>query len=306
MIDISDFISKVGDGAEFIISIAKSFTFVDAIDVAIVALLIYGIIKLVRETRAMQLVKGLCLFVLIFIVSNILQLQMINTILTSFFQFAIIAVMILFQPEIRKALEQMGRNNVGQSIANAVSSKEDAQGDVVAVRKAINSVVESMGELQKLRMGALVVFERKTRLGEIVETGTIINGDPTGELITNIFFNKAPLHDGGMVIRDGKVYSAGCILPLTSFNNISAALGTRHRAAIGMSENSDAIVVVVSEETAQISIAENGELTRNFNKDTLRDALTKYLINEDETKSKKKYAFSKKLPLLKRRNKDEK
>lgn len=286
---------------QILLDAARGFTIKDAIDVAIVTLLIYGLIKLVRETRAGQLVKGLILFVLILVVSSILQLQMINTIMTYFIQFAFIAILIVFQPEIRKALEQMGRSNVGKSLVNAVGPKDDETSKKQA-RKAINSVVDAVGILQQLKMGALIVFERKTKLGDIVETGTVLNADPSGQLISNIFFNKAPLHDGAMVVRDGKVLAAGCILPLTKNDTLNASLGTRHRAALGMSEESDAVIVVVSEETAQISVAVNGTLARNFNRDTLRGVLDSYLLPAEE-KAERRGHLSEKLPLFKRRQK---
>lgn len=292
--------SAVAGFWQFVLGLARSFTFKDAIDVAIVALLIYGIIKLVRETRAGQLVKGLILFVFIFIISNIWKLQMMSMILSSFFQFAVVAVFIVFQPEIRKALEQMGRSNVGKTLVNAVSSK-DSEYSAKASRKAINSVVDAVTTLQLLKMGALIVFERKTKLGEIPETGTIIDAVPSGRLITNIFYNKAPLHDGAMVIRNGRVHCAGCILPLTKNDTLSAALGTRHRAALGVSEESDAVVVIVSEETSQISIAVNGTLARNFNRDTLRDVLGGYLLPSEDKKADKKASIADKLSIFKRK-----
>ena len=154
-------------------------------------------------------------------------------------------------------------------------------------------MVDATQILQQLRMGALIVFERQTKLGEIVSTGTVVEAAPSAQLIANIFFNKAPLHDGGMIIREGQVYAAGCILPLTSNENVSAELGTRHRAALGMSENSDAVVVVVSEETGQISIAMAGKLTRNYNRVTLREVLERELIGSPEDASGSKRILGK-------------
>ena len=170
---------------------------------------------------------------------------------------------------------------IGGEVNSVVKDKEEGK---AKTRKAIEGVVDATQMLQQLRMGALIVFERQTKLGEIVATGTVVEAAPSSQLIANIFFNKAPLHDGGMVIRDGQVYAAGCILPLTSNENVSAELGTRHRAALGMSENSDAVVVVVSEETGQISIAMEGKLTRNYNRVTLREVLEKNLIGAPEEK----------------------
>ena len=266
---------------EWMVSIAMNFQFKDAVDIIIVAFLIYGVVKLVRETRAGQLVKGLFLLVVLFIISSYFNLVMVSRVLAYFFQFAFVAILIVFQPEIRKALEQVGRNNVGQSIAAVVTGR-DRSYDRAQIRKAINAVVDGVGILQQLKMGALIVFERKTKLGDIIETGTQINCEPSGQIVGNIFFNKAPLHDGAMIIRDGMIHAAGCILPLTKNTSVSAELGTRHRAALGVSEESDAVVVVVSEETGQISVAVNGVLACRFTRDTLRDVLEGYLIPQDE------------------------
>lgn len=266
---------------EWMVSIAMNFQFKDAVDIIIVAFLIYGVVKLVRETRAGQLVKGLFLLVILFIISSYFNLVMVSRVLAYFFQFAFVAILIVFQPEIRKALEQVGRNNVGQSIAAVVTGR-DRSYDRAQIRKAINAVVDGVGILQQLKMGALIVFERKTKLGDIIETGTQINCEPSGQIVGNIFFNKAPMHDGAMIIRDGMIHAAGCILPLTKNTSVSAELGTRHRAALGVSEESDAVVVVVSEETGQISVAVNGVLARRFTRDTLRDVLEGYLIPQEE------------------------
>lgn len=266
---------------EWMVSIAMNFQFKDAVDIIIVAFLIYGVVKLVRETRAGQLVKGLFLLVILFIISSYFNLVMVSRVLAYFFQFAFVAILIVFQPEIRKALEQVGRNNVGQSIAAVVTGR-DRSYDRAQIRKAINAVVDGVGILQQLKMGALIVFERKTKLGDIIETGTQINCEPSGQIVGNIFFNKAPLHDGAMIIRDGMIHAAGCILPLTKNTSVSAELGTRHRAALGVSEEADAVVVVVSEETGQISVAVNGVLARRFTRDTLRDVLEGYLIPQEE------------------------
>lgn len=266
---------------EWMVSIAMNFQFKDAVDIIIVAFLIYGVVKLVRETRAGQLIKGLFLLVILFIISSYFNLVMVSRVLAYFFQFAFVAILIVFQPEIRKALEQVGRNNVGQSIAAVVTGR-DRSYDRAQIRKAINAVVDGVGILQQLKMGALIVFERKTKLGDIIETGTQINCEPSGQIVGNIFFNKAPLHDGAMIIRDGMIHAAGCILPLTKNTSVSAELGTRHRAALGVSEESDAVVVVVSEETGQISVAVNGVLARRFTRDTLRDVLEGYLIPQEE------------------------
>lgn len=280
--------NRVTEFWQLVLDLARSFTVKDILDVLLVALLIYGGIKLIRESRAMQLVKGIVFIMIIYFASDIMELQMISALLTYVFQFAMLSILIIFQPEIRSAIERIGRSDVGRNILGVFGyrEKEDTSREI---RKSINAAVEAVGMLQQMRMGALIIFERKTRLGEIAGTGTIVNAEPTGRIIGNIFFNKAPLHDGAMIIRGGKVHAAGCILPLTKNDTLSAALGTRHRAALGMSEQSDAVVVVVSEETAQISIAVNGVLTRNYTKESLRNALNGYLIqSEDNDKNKGK------------------
>ena len=261
------------------VDLVRQFTWRDAVDVLAVSFIIYSGIKLVRESREEQLVKGLLLVVVIFGLANYLQLYMLKGLLSTFFQFTIVALLIVFQPELRRALEQMGRNGVSKPFTLAAAPK-DAEAELQLQRKGILAVGEACMTLQKLKMGALIVFERKTKLKEIVDTGTVVNAEPTAAIIGNIFFNKAPLHDGAMVMRDGMVYAAGCILPLTKNDSISIDLGTRHRAAIGMSENSDAVVVVVSEETGQISIAVNGILTRNYTKETLINALETMTLPE--------------------------
>ena len=232
-----------------------------------------------RETRAEQLVKGIFLLLGVWLVANVLQLRMMQSILNYFFNFSVIALLIVFQPEVRRALEQMGRSNLGRNLGLLSSKEEEAL--EAQKRKCIVAVSDAAASLQKSRTGALMVFERQTKLGDIIDTGTVVDAIPSPPIIGNIFFNKAPLHDGAMVLRDGMVYAAGCILPLTKSDNVSIDLGTRHRAAIGMSENSDAVVVVVSEETGQISIACNGVLTRNYTRDTLKAALEGFLLKEE-------------------------
>ena len=284
-----EYLGRLG---QTILTLANQFTFKDVIDVVIVTLLLYGAIKLVRETRAGQLVKGILLLVFLFIISYQLDLMMLTAILRAFLSSGIVIVVILFQPEIRKALEQVGHSKVVQSMASAVSAKNKEEGQA-ATRRAIEGVVDATQILQQLRMGALIVFERQTKLGEIVDTGTIVEAAPSAQLIANIFFNTAPLHDGAMIIREGQVYAAGCILPLTSNVNVSAELGTRHRAAMGMSENSDAVVVIVSEETGQISVAVEGKFTRNYNRLTLRQALEEALIGAPDEASGSKRILGK-------------
>ncbi len=261
-----------------------TFRVTDVLDILIVSFIIYSLIKIMRETRAEQLVKGILILLLAFALSGLFNLKMLNSLFTSFFQFSVLAVLIVFQPELRSALEHIGRSKIGKYWTGISAAGADEQ-HIKDIRKCINSVVDVANDFQKSKTGALIVFERRTKLGEIIDTGTIIDAEPSVPMIGNIFFNKAPLHDGAMIIRDGKVHAAGCILPLTKNNNISTDLGTRHRAALGISENSDAVIVVVSEETGTISIAKNGIITRNYTRETLSMALEDELIPKETEKS---------------------
>ncbi len=259
----------------------------DILDILIVAFVIYKAIELFRDTRAGQLFKGIAILVVIFFLAQWFNMISLKWLLLKVIDSAIIAIAIVFQPELRRALERVGRSKLGGIGKNA--SLEDER-DVMM--RCIDAVCKAAGSMQEQRIGALIVFERSTLLGEIINTGTIVNADTSTQLIGNIFYPKSPLHDGAMVIREGRVYAAGCILPLTSNNNINSQLGTRHRAAIGMSENSDALVVVVSEETGNISVAINGKMTRDFNAITLRDELNKHLMSEYGQDGNKKGIFS--------------
>ena len=279
-----DFITGLWDT---FVALIHTFSLSDALDVLLVSFIIYNGIKLIRETRAEQLVKGIIILMGVYAASVVIHLNMMRTLLDYFFNFTIIALLVIFQPEIRRALEQIGRSKLGGKYWFQISS-EEAEKALQKKRKCLNAVVEASGKFQKSKTGALMVFEMQTKLGDIIDTGTIVNAEPSVPLIGNIFWNKAPLHDGAMVIRDGVIYAAGCILPLTKSDTVSVDLGTRHRAAIGMSENSDAVVVVVSEETGQISIAVNGVLTRNYTRETLQSAMEALLLPEENANGEKR------------------
>ena len=279
-----DFITGLWDT---FVALIHTFSLSDALDVLLVSFIIYNGIKLIRETRAEQLVKGIIILMGVYAASVVIHLNMMRTLLDYFFNFTIIALLVIFQPEIRRALEQIGRSKLGGKYWFQISS-EEAEKALQKKRKCLNAVVEASGKFQKSKTGALMVFEMQTKLGDIIDTGTIVNAEPSVPLIGNIFWNKAPLHDGAMVIRDGVIYAAGCILPLTKSDTVSVDLGTRHRAAIGMSENSDAVVVVVSEETGQISIAVNGVLSRNYTRETLQSALEALLLPEENANGEKR------------------
>lgn len=270
------------------ISLAKSFGISDALDVLLVSFIIFSGIKLIRETRAEQLVKGIFVLMLVWVASNIFKLYMIKSLLAYFFQFSVFALLVVFQPELRRALEQMGRTGIGYKHWSFGVPLKDEEALLQQNRRGLNAVVDAAAVLQKQKTGALIVFEMRTKLGDIIDTGTIVNAVPSAPIICNIFFNKAPLHDGAMIMRDGMLYAAGCILPLTKSDNVSIELGTRHRAAIGMSENSDAVVVVVSEETGQISVVVNGVLTRNYTRETLKSELEGLILPSEFEQGEKR------------------
>ena len=264
-----------------LIGTLKTFTFKDFIDVVIIALILFYLLRLFRNSRAGQLVKGFLILLVVYGVSYLLQLTMLTYILNSIFTYWAIIFIVVFQPELRLGLERLGRSNrrLRSFMSSTVQNPEDK------IYKAISDVADTCAVFSKSKTGALIVFERDTLLGDIANTGTILNSDVSPALLGNIFFNKAPLHDGASIIRDGKLLSAGCILPLTDNLNISQGLGTRHRAAIGMSEESDAVVVVVSEETGNISIALNGMLTRDYSRDALYNRLVELIIVRDKDKN---------------------
>ncbi len=266
------------------LSLMSTFKISDGLDVLVVSFLIYGFIKLFRETRAEQLVKGILILLMAYVFSRYFRLSMLSTLLSNFFQFSFLAILVVFQPELRRALEHLGRSNLGDYWSNPINGDEDTF--IHKMKSIINVVVDSAVIFQEAKVGALIVFERKTKLGEIIDTGTVVKAEPSIELISNIFYNKAPLHDGAMIVKDGLVYAGGCILPLTRNESLGNELGTRHRAAVGISENSDAVAVVVSEETGGISVALNGQLKQGFDKETLSDELTKLLLQNNRSISK--------------------
>lgn len=250
----------------------------DFVDIFIVAVIVYYIMMSLRGTRAVHLLKGIVVAVVIFMLSSILHLNSLNYILGAVFQIAMYAVVVIFQPELRNLLEKMGRLKLGSFMGFAFNANQDKE-DMDTV---ILNIAAAAANMSETKTGALIVIERDTRLGEYMPSGTVLNANVTHELLENIFVPNTPLHDGAVIIRGNKIISAGCVLPLTANTNLSSELGTRHRAALGLSETSDAIIVVVSEETGKISIALNGSLTRNLNETSLRKALTKLLSAEPE------------------------
>lgn len=283
---IAEWFSSIG-------AIFKTIQINDIIDILAVAFIVFSLFRLVRETRAEQLIKGVAILLAVYIISMLLRLTMMTGLMRLLFEFSVLIIAIVFQPEIRKALERLGKTGFWKYF-NFIKNGKNSD-SMEAIGKSIIAVADTATLFSSSKTGALIVFEREVKLSDIAATGTIVNSDPSVALLGNIFFNKAPLHDGATIIREGRVFAAGCILPLTDKNkDIDINLGTRHRAAIGMSEVSDAVIVVVSEETGAISVAVNGELTRGFDRETLASHLQALLLDDTKIYIKKASLFSSK------------
>ena len=254
----------------------KNITVFDVLDIAIVSVIFFYLFKFISERRAGKLAIGILFVVIALFISDFLNMRSLNFLIDNILQVGIIGLLILFQNELRSFLEKMG----GSSLIGSLNKKSG--GDMQKTMECINNVIEACVYFSENKTGALIVFERGTKLGDVIRTGTIINSDPASYLIKNVFYNKAPLHDGALIIRDFRLYAAGCFLPLSQNEDIIKDLGTRHRAGIGMSENSDCVVIIVSEETGYISIAVNGILLMNLNEQALKDELTKYLVSQED------------------------
>ena len=290
-----------------ILSIIKTIQLRDIVDILAIALLIFGLFKLIQETRAVQLLKGVIMLLIVYFLSSLFGLVMLSSLLRTFFEAAVVVIAIIFQPEIRKALEQMGRNNTYKKYIKIFTKHHKGDEWKKAVEKSIVDAADTAVLFSRSKTGALLVFERETMLSDIAATGTIIDAETSVALFGNIFFNKAPLHDGASIIRDGKLFAAGCILPLTSNLNVDINLGTRHRAGLGISEQSDAVVLIVSEETGVISLAVNGILLGEFTREELIKKLEQFLIYDrgyDDDEPPKK--FFQKNPKSSKREKAEK
>ncbi|HIV10113.1 MAG TPA: TIGR00159 family protein [Candidatus Faeciplasma avium] len=280
-------------------SIISTITFLDAIDILLLTFFIYKGIKLIRETKAQQLLTGILVVIAVYFISAGLELRVMSYLLSNFLQVGIIAILIVFQPELRRMLEKVGRTNVKSIGVFSDSVRSDDM--IQNWNRTIEVVGEAASQLSESTTGALIVIERQTRLGEQIDTGTVMDCVPSVASLGTIFFPKTPLHDGAVIIRNARIIAAGCFLPTPQKEErINKLLGSRHRAAIGMSENSDAIIVVVSEETGTISIAENGELTRGYTKDRLIKYLKSQIIPEKPQAEKR--LFSRLLPRKEKKN----
>lgn len=281
-----DFMSTVIANIE---GVVRTIRINDVADILLVTFVVYSLFKLVRETRAEQLVKGILVLVAIYAVADICRLNIITFLMKNLFTYGVFALLVMFQPELRRILEQMGRAKIsGKSFLSLMSSS--SMGNKEARIHTIDIVVESAARLAETKTGALMVLQRNTNLGEISHTGTKLNADMSVELLCNIFYPKSPLHDGAMIIKNDRIHSAGCFLPLSENRTIHKSLGTRHRAALGMSENSDAVIVVVSEETGAITVAMGGVLRRGLQKSELKNMLLTQMMFDvkDESSETKK------------------
>lgn len=271
------------------LSVVSNITFSDVLDWLVVAFLIYHGIRLVRETRAMQLVNGIAAILLVYFFANQLGMITLTFVMDSVVRSGMVLLAVLFQPELRRALEQVGRNKIISGIGRIGAPSASQRRE--SMQEFTKTVCDSCHALSESKTGALIVIEREIKLGDVIKTGTVIDASPSAELIGNIFFANSPLHDGAMVIRDRRLLAAGCYLPLSANTEIGRELGTRHRAALGMSEVSDAIVVVVSEETGAISVALDSRLQRKLSVQNLGKLLGAKLDPDPAEPSPRRFAF---------------
>ena len=277
----------------------SDFAFTDFLDICLVAFILYSVIKLIRETKAIQLAKGLLLFGVAYLAIYLLDMQASEFIFKKVFGEIIIVLVILFQPELRHMLESVGRRSITKLNLFGVRDEETERNQ--KIKDSIYAVCKACQSMSESKTGSLIVFEHDTLLGDIIKSGTPVDAIVSRELIGNIFYHGAPLHDGAAVIRDGRVVAAGCVLPLTSNTNLSPDLGTRHRAGIGMSEHSDAVVVIVSEETGTISVAVGGMLKRHLAPQTLDKLLHNELCPANDGDEKQDLSLRLKQKLQPRR-----
>lgn len=279
--------SYISDAFNNMLRVLMSINVFDVLDILLLAVFIFLVIKLMQETRAEQLLKGILVLVVLFGLVQICQLKVMSFLFQNFLQVGVLAMVVVFQPELRRMLEKVGTAKV----PNIVQSFDSGEADTQARDRAIQGIADACERLSRTKTGALIVIERQTKLGNIIEQSTVINSEPSPELFCNLFYNKAPLHDGAVIIRNNRIYAAGCFLPITNKGQyVDADLGSRHRAALGMSENSDALVIVVSEETGIISVAKAGQLTRFNTEYNPKEALVNILRDEmpDTAKAKNK------------------
>ncbi len=270
---LSDFIGHV-------MNVIRTIQFKDYIDILVVAFLIYSMLHFIKQTRAGHLLRGLGILLVLIVLAKWLDLSAVGYLMNNVLQLSFITIIIVFQPELRSILEKLGRINITKALPFTKSAGTEQE----RIENAIENVCDCCADLSNRKIGGLMVFEKTTKLGEVETTGTYINSELTAQMLVTIFFPNTPLHDGAVFIRDFRIVAAGCLLPLSQRLEISKALGTRHRAAVGLSETSDAVIVVVSEETGKISYAQNGEIHIGITIDELRETLTNNFRSEKEKK----------------------
>lgn len=261
-----------------ILNVFRTMQFKDCIDIIIVAYLIYSVLRFIKQTRASHLLRGLAILLVLILLARWLNLSTIGYLMNNVLQLSFITIIIVFQPELRSLLEKLGRLKIAN--VNPFTKAGNIERDRVS--GGIDAVCECCSELSKNKIGGLMVFEKTTKLGDVAATGTYLNSDISAQMLVTIFFPKTPLHDGAVMIEDFKIVSAGCLLPLSQRLEISKALGTRHRAAVGLSEIADAVIVVVSEEAGKISYAQNGEIHLGISVDELRKVLSDNFLEEEK------------------------
>jgi TIGR00159 family protein len=266
---------------DFFNNLTAGIAVTDVLDILIVTYVIYKILAFIRETRAQQLVKGLLILVAAYFLSDLLHLYTLHWILKATVTLGAFALIVIFQPELRRGLEYVGRSKLVKV----------GQLDKDHAKRIVDEFVRAIGEFSRTRTGALIIIERETALNDIAESGTLIDADITAQLLGNIFYEGAPLHDGAVIVRRGRVYAAGCVLPLTENKELNKSLGTRHRAGIGITENSDALVFIVSEETGIISMAEDGKLTRFLDTKAVEKVLLNIFVPKADEESHKFWPF---------------
>ena len=252
----------------------KTIGVADAIDILIVAFLIFQLLRLIRKTNTSRVAKGILLLVLLLWISEVLKLTMINFLLTRAMELGLLSLVIIFQPELRRLLEKVGSSR-------RLSSFFGGEIPALNIESAITQTVLACADMSAAKSGALIIFVRDNQLADPISTGTLLDASVTSELLKNLFFKNSPLHDGAVIVKDGRIAAAGCMLPMSGNMNLSKDLGMRHRAGIGMSEQSDAVVVIVSEETGSISVAVDGMLKRHLTPETMETLLRKELIAEE-------------------------
>ena len=274
--------------ADNVFAVMAKMRIVDVIDILLLTLLLFFAYRFIRNRRASKLALGMLLIIVVLLISNALNMKAINFILQNFYQVGILAIIIVFQPELRAALEKVGNTSLITGIKNIATS--DSKQYMTFLNTAINDICNATFDMSRSKTGALIVIERTTKLGEYIDTGIVVNAQMSSDMIKNIFFKNAPLHDGAMIIRDFRVYAAGCFLRISERDGIDSNLGTRHRAALGVSEVSDAVVIVVSEETGTVSLAYDGNIVRGFNRESLRKELRRLMtpaVSSHKQKSSK-------------------